>query len=96
MRKIKVHHQNVRNLNDGIGIGFSCIKADVILRSTSYSVNGVTYEIGQPVDGFFTEDNRFNKLKVLLNLKESDLQKDHYYCCIFIFIYFLDRYYLLD
>ena len=65
------------NLNDGIGIGFSCIKADVILRSTSYSVNGVTYEIGQPVDGFFTEDNRFNKLKVLLDLKESDLQKDY-------------------
>ena len=42
-----------------------------------YSVCGVTYEIGQPVDGFFTEDNRFNKLKVLLNLKESDLQKDY-------------------
>ena len=65
------------NLNDGIGIGFYCIKADVILRSTSYSVNGVTYENGQPVDGFFTVDNRFNKLKVLLDLKESDLQKDY-------------------
>ncbi|MDE6253988.1 MAG: hypothetical protein K2M78_15370 [Lachnospiraceae bacterium] len=65
------------NLNDGITIGFYCIKTDVILRSTSYSVNGVTYEIGQPVDVFFTEDNRFNKLEVLLDLKESDLKKDY-------------------
>lgn len=64
-------------LNHGNGIGFYAIKADVILRSISYSVNGITYEIGQPVDGFFTENSRFNKLKVLLDLKKPDFQKDY-------------------
>ena len=29
------------------------------------------------MDGFFTENNRFNKLTVLLDLKESDFQKEY-------------------
>ena len=77
---IKGEEESVRNcfdLGNDRGIGFHAIKADVILHSYTYSVNGVTYKIGQPVDGFFTEDNRFNKLKVLLDLKETDFQKDY-------------------
>ena len=59
------------------GIGFHAIKADVILRSLSYSVDGVIYETTSPIDGFFTEDNRFNKLTISFRLKEADLQKEY-------------------
>lgn len=65
------------NLKSSSGIGFHAKKADVILRSSTYSVNGVTYQTEKPSDAFYTEDNRFNKLIVLLDLKESDFQKDY-------------------
>ncbi len=65
------------DLKDGGVIGFHAIKADVILCSLTYSVDGITYQTEKPVDGFFTEDNRFNKLTVLLHLKEADYKKDY-------------------
>lgn len=65
------------DLKSDKGIGFHVKKADVILRSSTYSVNSVTYKNGQPVDGFFTEDNRFNKLIVLLDLRDADFQKKY-------------------
>ena len=57
-------------------IGFSVIKGDVTLRSLSYSVNNVIYQLDKPADTFYTENSRFNKLAISLNLKDSDLQKD--------------------
>lgn len=68
---------NQYDLKDGGEIGFYVIKADVILRSLTYSVDGITYQTDKPVEGFFTEDNRFNGLTVLLHLKESDYKKDY-------------------
>ena len=65
------------DLKSDRGIGFHVKKADVILRSSTYSVNSVTYKNGQPVDGFFTEDNRFNKLIVLPDLRYADFQKEY-------------------
>lgn len=67
MKDDKVRFRDVFDFKNDRGIGFHTMKAAVILRSHIYSVNGVTYNIGQPVDGFFTEDNRFNKLTVLLD-----------------------------
>lgn len=68
---------NQYNLKDGGEIGFYAIKADVVLRSLTYSVDGIIYQTEKPVDGFFTEDNRFNGLTVLLHLKEADYKKDY-------------------
>lgn len=65
------------DLKKGGIIGFHAIKADVILRSSVHSVNGIMYETEKPSDAFYTEDNRFNKLLVPLGLKESDYQKDY-------------------
>ena len=59
------------------GIGFHVIKGDVVLRSSTYSIDGIAYQIEKPIDTFFTEHNRFNKLTILLDLKEYHLQKDY-------------------
>lgn len=68
--------RDVFDLKSKRGIGFQVVRADIILCSCNYSVNGVTYKIGQPVDGFFTEDNRFNKFMIFIDLRESDFQKE--------------------
>lgn len=65
------------NLANGEKIGFYTIKADVILRSSTYSVDGITYKPEKPSDAFYTEDNRFNRYIIFLDLKESDFQKDY-------------------
>lgn len=58
-------------------IGFHVIKADVILLSATCIIDGITYKRGQPEEGFYTEDNRFNKFLVFLDLRESDFEKEH-------------------
>lgn len=65
------------NLANGEKIGFFTIKGDVILRSSTYSVDGITYKPEKPSDAFYTEDNRFNRYIVFLDLRESDFQKDY-------------------
>ena len=58
-------------------IGFHVIKADVILVNATCIVDGITYKKGQSEEGFFTEDNRFNKFLIFLDLRESDFEKEH-------------------
>lgn len=66
------------NLRNKGKIGFYVIKADVILLSATCIVDGITYKKGQSEEeGFFTEDNRFNKFLVFLDLRESDFEKEH-------------------